>query len=57
VDYVLAISPLLSVLVGSFLYAAGIRRPSIALRLGGVVLMAAPLAWIAVVLVVTSGGE
>lgn len=55
VDYALAIVPLLSVIAGSFVYAAGIRHPSIALRLGGIALMAAPLVWIAVVLLTASG--
>jgi hypothetical protein len=57
-SYALAITPLVSIVVGSFLYAAGIRHPSIALRLGGIALMAGvPLAWLAVVLLATSAGE
>jgi hypothetical protein len=55
VDYALAIAPLLSVIVGSFVYAKGIRQPSIALRFGGIALMAAPLVWIAFVLLTSSG--
>jgi hypothetical protein len=58
IDYVLAIAPLVSILLGAFICAAGVRRTNLSTRALGVVLMTmAPLAWIAWILIIAAGSD